>query len=240
MNSCSDYRLAIMLVANLFWATAIGAPAQDVSTMPVRGSLNAPVSIMMFSDFSCPYCAKATATLTEIERLYPGKVIIVFKHFPLRGDEATLLPHEAAMAAGSQGKFWQMYDLLFTRQGKHQRLALDGNAQELHLNLTLFRKDMNQHRFRDAVMKDVAEARALRVTATPTFYIDGYKLEGLQSLPTLQQIIDNRLRTKSAEIGEAIPLQQFLQSAPGAKGDGLMGTRETPGKVPISTIEPRQ
>lgn len=216
-NLGSACRFAIFLAVNLFWSTAIGAPAQDVATMPVRGSLNAPVSIMVFSDFSCAYCAKAIATLTEIERLYPGDVMIVFKHLPLRNDEAARLPHEAAMAAGNQGKFWPMHDWLFMHQGKQQRHALDGEAKELHLDLARFRKDMDQHRFLDPVMKDIAEARALRITATPTFFIDGFKLEGLQSLSTLQQIIENRLRTKSAETAGNTSLQQLLQDSQDAR-----------------------
>jgi protein-disulfide isomerase len=226
-NLGSACRFAILLAVNLFWATA--APAQDVATMPVRGPLNAPVSIMIFSDFGCAYCAKATATLSEIERLYPVDVMIIFKHYPLRSDESALLPHEAAMAAGQQGKFWLMHDLLFVRQGKHQRKALDADAKELHLNLSRFKKDMDQHGFRDAVMKDIAEAKALKVTATPTFFIDGYKLEGLQSLSALQQIIENRLRIKSAHKVENTSLQQFLQTAYRAKDSSVLGASQPTG-----------
>ena len=230
----SGYCLAIFVAASLIWTTAIGAPAPDSVTIPVLGSKNAPVSIMMFSDFSCPYCAKAIATLTEIERLYPGKVMIIFKNFPLRIDDSTLLPHEAAMAAGQQGKFWLMHDLLFMRQGKHQRLVLDGYAKELHLDITRFQSDMDQHRFRDDVMKDIAEAQALRVTVTPTYFIDGYKLEGLQSLSTLQQLVENRLRTKSEEKAGNTSLQQFLQTKQGAKG------YEPPKSASKPTIESKQ
>ena len=225
---------AFLLVASLLHADLYAAQPSEAGNLSIRGPLDAPVSIMIFSDFSCAYCAKATATLNEIERLYPGQVIIVFKHYPLRLDESTLLPHEAAMAAGQQGKFWLMHDLLFARQGKHQRTSLDGDAKELRLNFSRFKKDMDQHKYRDAVMKDIIEAKALKVTATPTFFIDGYKLEGLQSLSALQQIIENRLRTKAAQNNENSSLQQFLQKAYSNKDGAVLGPQLAPGDLPAT------
>jgi protein-disulfide isomerase len=228
------FRQIVYIFSCLFCAGAFGAAANDSLFIPVRGSLNAPVSIMIFSDFSCVYCAKATATLNEIERLYPGEVIIVFKHFPLRLDDSTLLPHEASIAAGQQGKFWLMHDVLFEIQGKHQRPSLDRKAKELHLNLSRFKKDLDKHSFRDAVLKDVIEAKALKVTATPTFFIDGYKLEGLQSLSALQQIIENRLRAKSAQKYESSSLQQFLKNAYETNEGKLINPHQAPDNVTVS------
>src|SRR5438045_1548881 len=74
----------------------------------IRGSAAAPVALMVFSDFSCPYCARVPPQLQDLERLYPGEVSIVFKHLPLSGDEELFWLHEAAAAAGAQGAFWKM------------------------------------------------------------------------------------------------------------------------------------
>lgn len=179
-----------------FCAAALAAEAAE--SHGVRGAEDAPVTLMVFSDFSCPYCAKAAPVVEQLEGLYPGKIAFVFKHFPLRRSESAYLPHEAAAAAAKQGRFWQMHDLLFAEPQKHDIASLKENARRLKLNLAEFSAALAEHRFRAAISRDIIEAQALRVTATPTFFIDGYKLEGLQSLSTFQQIIDNRLERRAS------------------------------------------
>lgn len=154
------------------------------------------IVIMVFSDFSCPYCSKAAVILNDIRRLYPSNVAIVFKHFPLKRVDSRMLPHEALLAAADQGMFWEMHDILFSRQQSHLRPDLEKYAAGMGIDMPRFRSDLDQHRYKDVILQDISEARALRVKATPTFFIEGLKLEGLQSLSTFQQIIDHRINKK--------------------------------------------
>lgn len=161
---------------------------------PIRGAATAPVSIIVFSAFTCPYCAEGQNILKQLQIKYPGKIQVIFKHMPLGEDEYSLLPHEAVMAAAEQGKFWEMHDSLY----EHQSMLTDANklsslAEQLKLDLEKFKIALNKHATRAIVQSDIAEANALKVNATPTFYIDGFKLEGLHQASVFEEIIDHQL-----------------------------------------------
>jgi protein-disulfide isomerase len=79
----------------------------------IRGPRHAPITIVEFSNFHCPFCSRVSPTLERLRRQYPGQIKRVFKHYPMPFDRRAILPHEAALAAGEQGKFWEMHDLLF-------------------------------------------------------------------------------------------------------------------------------
>jgi protein-disulfide isomerase len=158
-----------------------------------------PVPIVVFSAFTCPYCAEASKMLDQLQAKYPGKVNVIFKHFPLGTDRAAYLPHEAALAAGEQGRFWEMHDKLYAHQQSLDQKAVEQIAAELKLDMTAFRTALEQRRYLARIDSDVAEAQAFKVVATPTFYIDGFKLEGLQQAATFEQIIEHRLGKASAQ-----------------------------------------
>ena len=159
------------------------------------GAAHSPVTIIAFLDFQCPYCARSTGVLKELTELYPNEIRLVVKNSPLNIHPNSKLLHEAAMAAASQGKFWEMYNALYARQA--QKLDIEGLfhlAKSLGLNTTTFRRDMDSHRFLPLVERDRLEARALGVEATPTFFINGKKIEGFASFPTMKQAVDDELR----------------------------------------------
>jgi protein-disulfide isomerase len=165
----------------------------------VRGAKDAPVTIVEFSDFQCPYCKTANATVKQVLERYPGKVRLVFRDFPL----ASIHPqapkaHEAARCAAEQGKFWEYHDLLFDRSPKMTPADLKQYAQELKLESAAFDKCLDSGKHAAAVDKDAQEGAGLGLTGTPSFFINGKQLVGAQPLTAFQKIIDNELAKKSA------------------------------------------
>jgi protein-disulfide isomerase len=154
----------------------------DVGRSPVRG--NGSHTVVVFSDYQCPFCSRLEVSLSQIT-----DAKIVWKNFPLPMHDNAQLAAEASLAAGEQGKFWEMHDLLFANQAKLARDDLDGYAQKLHLDLAAFRKALDSHKFKPAVEEDVALGKKVGVTGTPTLVIDGKVLVGAQPLETIKATI---------------------------------------------------
>jgi protein-disulfide isomerase len=173
--------------------------------MAQRGAETAPITILEFSDFECPFCARMPPVLNELLQKYPDKVRIVFKHIPLAIHPRSPLAHEAALAAGDQGKFWEMHDRLFANQQHLDAADLDRYATELKLDVARFHKALETHEFRAFVTRDSTEAAALGVTATPTFFINGRRLLGAQTLPTFERTIEELLSGRPASTAAAVP-----------------------------------
>jgi protein-disulfide isomerase len=168
--------------------------AVDASDSAALGPKNAPVTIVEFADFQCPYSAQASRTLKGLLLRYPNQVRWVFKHYPLRIHPGAPLAHEAALAAGEQGKFWEMHDLLFRNQNRLNRHDLVAYAAELNLDLTAFREALESRRLRHRVVRDLNEGRRhLQVGVTPTFFINGKRVAGARPLSELRQLIEREL-----------------------------------------------
>jgi protein-disulfide isomerase len=166
---------------------------------PVRGAKDAPVTIVEFSDFQCPFCKTANATVKQVLDKYPGKVRLVFRDFPL----VSIHPqapkaHEAARCAADQGKFWEYHDLLFERSPKMAPSDLKQYAQELKLDAAAFDQCLDSGKHTAAVDKDTQEGVGLGLTGTPSFFVNGKQLVGAQPLATFQKIIDSELARKTA------------------------------------------
>jgi protein-disulfide isomerase len=110
------------------------------------------------------------------------------------------LAHEAALAAGDQGKFWEMHDVLFAGQDKLSRDDLIAKAKQLGLDVPRFTKDLDSHRFRPQVEADRQEGNRLGVDGTPFFFINGHAISGALDLPTFKKLIDAALK-ESAPVG---------------------------------------
>lgn len=157
----------------------------EADGFPMRGSPMAPVTIVEFSDFECPYCGRAHPVLTELLREFEGQVKVVFRNYPLSGHPRALPAARAAVAAGQQGKFWEMADLLF----EHQRALEDEDfvryAAQLELDMERFQLDLHSPATQEAVERDREAGRRLGVEGTPTFFINGRRFrEAPTSLPT--------------------------------------------------------
>lgn len=209
------------------WAVlliAFGSITTSYAQQPnIRGDEEAPITILVFSAFACPYCAEARKALEQVQAEFPGKVNVIFKHFPLGEGQQAYLPHEAALAAAEQGKFWEMYDALFA----HQADLGDSNkietlARQLKLDMNRFDQSLAQHTGMSQIKADMGEANALKVKVTPTFYIDGYKFDGMQQASVFEMMIQNLLTAKKGSeknfLGEIInsskqrPTSHFIES----------------------------
>jgi len=149
----------------------------------VRGSQQAKVTLTEFSDFQCPACRIAQTTVDKIMTEYSGKVKLAFRHFPLDGHPSAKIGAEAAEAAGKQGRFWEMHDLLYARQSdwgdltknltEAQIMEIFKNyAKELGLNVDQFTNDVSSNAYSAVIAKDYNDGIASGVNATPTFFVN--------------------------------------------------------------------
>ena len=165
-----------------------------VGDAPVKGPASAPVTVVAWSDFQCPFCSRAVPTVRQIEDAYKGKVRIAFKQFPLPFHDKAHLAAEAALAANEQGKFWQMHDKLFANQQALDRPSLEKYAQELGLDMAKFKAALDSGKFKDKVDAEDKEGAAFGVTGTPTFFINGTRLVGAQPFESFKAAIDKELK----------------------------------------------
>ena len=160
---------------------------------PARGSEKAPVTIVEFSDFQCPFCVRAQPTLKKVREAYGEKVRFVFVDFPLDIHPAAKKAHEAAACAHEQGKFWPMYDRLFTSEGKFQVAELKGYAGETGLDKAAFDSCLESGRHEGVAERGVEEGARNGVSGTPAFFINGRMVVGAQPFEAFAQVIDDEL-----------------------------------------------
>ncbi|MHB8416719.1 MAG: DsbA family protein [Myxococcales bacterium] len=179
--------------------SAGGAPAPgerkvvDLGHAPVRGAPNAPVTVVMFSDFQCPFCGRVEPTVKQIEDTYGNKVKVVWKNNPLPFHPNAMPAAKAAMAAYKQGKFWEMHDLLFANQRDLSPASYEKWAQQIGLNMDKFKADMASPEIEASIKADVDQARQLGAGGTPNFFIDGLNVVGAQPFDKFKQVIDGEI-----------------------------------------------
>jgi protein-disulfide isomerase len=176
----------------------------ELGQAPVRGPKDAKVTIVEFSDFQCPFCSRATKTVDEILKLYPADVRVAFKHLPLPFHNNAVPAAEAANAAGEQGKFWEMHDLLFANQQQLDRPALEGYAQKLGLNLAKFKAALDSGKFKAGIQADTAYGNKLGARGTPTFFINGKVLVGAQPLDAFKARIEEAKKEAEAVLAKGV------------------------------------
>ncbi len=155
------------------------SPQAIPAHFPIRGEATAPVTIEEFSDFQCPFCARSVSTVKQILDDYPGQVRWVFRHFPVfeSHPDAPAI-HLVAIAAGEQGRFWEMHDLLFENRDRVTRDDILGYARQLNLDMKRFEASLGDRNLIARMEADYNEAIDRGVRATPTFFINGRKVEG--------------------------------------------------------------
>lgn len=164
-----------------------------------RGPRDAPVTIVEFSDFQCPFCKTVVATLKQLAEKYPTQVKWTFRDFPIPSlHPAAPLAHEAARCAGAQGKFWDYHDVLFDRSPRASAQDLKQYANELKLDEAAFNQCLDSGKYRTEVNADMQEGSRLGVTGTPTFFINGRLLVGNQPIGEFQKLIDRELSRSAA------------------------------------------
>jgi protein-disulfide isomerase len=161
---------------------------------PSRGPARAPVTIVMFSDFECPFCVRSEKTMEAVAAAYPDKTRIVFRQRPLPMHEHARLAAKASLAAEAQGRFWEYHDVLIAHRDALDRASLERYAAELHLDAARFARDLDDPRLEKQIQADEADASALGVSGTPTFFVNGRRVQGAQPLPTFRAAIDRALK----------------------------------------------
>ncbi|HET8952394.1 MAG TPA: Na+/H+ antiporter NhaA [Solirubrobacteraceae bacterium] len=152
----------------------------------IRGAVDAPLTLVEYGDFECPFCGKATGVIRELRERLGDDLRYVFRHLPLTDvhDHAELAA-QAAEAAGAQGRFWEMHDVLFAHQDELETEDLIGYAGELDLDVERFVRDLSEERHARRVREDVASAEASGATGTPTFFVGDRRHVGPYDAVTL-------------------------------------------------------
>lgn len=161
-----------------------------------KGDSNAPVTIIEFSDYECPFCGRHfQQTYPQIVREYvdTGKVKIVFRDFPLSFHPNAQKAAEAAECAGEQRKYWEMHDKLFENQNALEVNSLKQYAKELGLNIKTFDDCLDSGKMASEIQKDSEDGQNAGVSGTPTFFINGIPLTGAQPFEAFKQIIEQEL-----------------------------------------------
>jgi len=161
---------------------------------PIRGLEKAPVTIVKFEDFQCPFCKTTQPTFKELLRKYDGKVRLIHKDLPLEAiHPLARQAAEAARCAGEQKKFWEYHDKLYSDSPKLSVEDLKNAAKEVGLNISSFEQCYNGGKFKVAVQNDINDGAKLGLTGTPTFFINGREISGAQPLEAFSAIIDEEL-----------------------------------------------
>jgi protein-disulfide isomerase len=167
---------------------------------PSKGPADALITIVEFTDFQCPFCGKARASLDEVEKNYGDKVRVVFKNLPLDFHKNAFGAAEAALCAKDQGKFWDMEKRLFSNQGELDADKLPGHAKEVGLDVGKFEACMKARTYKAHIEKDMATAEKITATGTPAFFIMGRKIGGARPFEDFKKIIDEELPKAEAKV----------------------------------------
>ncbi|HEX2884744.1 MAG TPA: Na+/H+ antiporter NhaA [Candidatus Limnocylindria bacterium] len=170
----------------------------------VRGPADAPVTLVEYGDFECPYCGRAAPVMRELLSRFEGRLRFVFRHLPLTDVHPNAaLAAQAAEAAGAQGRFWEMHDLLFEHQDALDPAALRRHAAQLGLNLETFDADLREGRHAGRVAQDVNSAEEAGVAGTPSLFINEVRYRGAYDLETMDTLVRRVLRLVEGRAGAA-------------------------------------
>jgi protein-disulfide isomerase len=165
---------------------------------PARGPENAPIEMIEFSDFQCPFCLRAYPTLMKVLDTYGDKIRFVYRHYPLRNHPQARPAAEAAQCANEQGKFWPYHNRLFGTPGQLTDAELKQAAVSVGADPAVFNACVDSHKYSADVETDIAAGDEVGVSGTPAFFINGRVLSGALPFETFKQLIDEELALKSA------------------------------------------
>lgn len=205
-----------------------------IANSPYKGNADALVTIVVFSEFQCPFCARVNPTLQQILDTFKDDVRIVFKNLPLDFHDRAEPAARAALAAGEQGKFWEFHDLAF----QNQRSLTDENftawATQLGLDVAKFQADYASDAIKQRVAADAAIASALGVRGTPNFFINGKNVRGAQPFPAFESVIKEELAAMQAAVAGGQTKEQAL----GARIQANLQAPEAPAQAPPARPQP--
>lgn len=166
--------------------------AIPIKGAPIHGDPNAPVTIVIFDDFECPYCSRTVDLLDTLLDDYQGDIRVVFKNFPLKMHEFSRQAAIAGLAAQRQGKFWTLHDLLFANYNDLNQKKIEELAQQAGLDMGQFKKDLVNPALEKQIQAEIAEGKAVGVRGTPTLFVNGRKVHK-RTYNAIGQMIDDEL-----------------------------------------------
>jgi protein-disulfide isomerase len=178
-------------VSSTQWAAELTLPVSE-DRDHIQGSADAPVTLLEYGDYECPFCGAAYPIVKEVQSRLGERLRFVFRNFPI----TTSHPHaalaaEAAEAADAQGKFWEMHDLLYESQQHLEAADLHRYAEQLGLDVDRFDNELAQHVHAERVREDFMSGVRSGVNGTPTFYLNGVRHDGDYELETLLAALDH-------------------------------------------------
>jgi protein-disulfide isomerase len=191
---------------------------------PVRGPKDAPITILEFSDFQCPYCSKVEVTLKQVQDHYGDKLRWVYRDYPLSFHNFAAKAAEAGACANDQGKFWEMHDKMFANQAKLGVDDLKATAASIGLDATAFNQCLDSGKNAEEWKKDLADGNKYGVTGTPAFFINGRFLNGALPYDKFVSIIDDELERK----GVPPPAKTASAPAPAAPAPAPVAAAPAP------------
>lgn len=167
------------------------------------------VTLVEYGDFQCPYCGLYYPTLKQVKQTYGDKIKFQFVHFPLTSlHPNAFAASRAAEAAGMQGKFWEMHDKLYEQQqawsnAKDPLAVFSGYAETIGLDVNKFRTDFASRQVNDIINADMADGNSKKLTATPTFFLNGKKVEVNNEVAAFEKLIDAEIAKQAAKKNES-------------------------------------
>lgn len=167
----------------------------EVGSAPVAGGKDAKVTIVEFSDFQCPFCAKGAEILKDLKKKYGNKIKVAFKNYPLPFHNHAEQASVAGMCANEQSSesFWKMHDEMFAHQDELDTEGLKKIGKKIGLKMDLFEKCLTENKYLTQVKADMEEGRKINVKSTPTFFVNGQLVNGAQPLEVFSELIDEAL-----------------------------------------------
>lgn len=176
-------------------AKELNIAGEKVNGVWTRGNKDAPVTILEFSDYQCPYCSRHHETMKQVMEAYPGKVKWEYKHFPLDSMHPyARITAEGAECAGDQDKFWEYTDLLYANQKSINSEIVPKLAVQLDLNMDDFTSCISSGKYKEKVASDLAEGQAKGVRGTPGNFVNGVELKGAVLFEQMKAEIDKALK----------------------------------------------
>ncbi len=160
---------------------------------PSFGPKDAKVTLVEFSDFQCPYCARAASAASELKKQYGTKVRFIFRQFPLNFHQDAHLAAQASLAADAQGKFWQFHDLAFANQKALDRASLEKHAKTLGLDVARFLSELDKGIYKERVDADFKLGEQVFVGGTPTLFLNGKRVENPTDVKLIGSLIDKEI-----------------------------------------------
>lgn len=213
--------IIVIVVGGIYLVTQLGNDTDNTSYLddndPSKGLETAPVVIEEYSDFQCPACAAAGATVSQMVDDYPSDVRFIYNDFPLSSHSNARQAAEAGQCAFAQGKFWDFHDRLFAEQGVWSSLSssdftdtLKTYASDLSLDTEAFNSCLDNNEQSEAVNKDVSEGNSRKVNSTPTFFVNGERYVGGRSIDEWMTIVGDAKAEAQATASEADTTQDAI------------------------------